>query len=35
MRKNVAGDKTAIPDNWQDRLAYAPAPRSWVRAAVV
>jgi hypothetical protein len=29
MRKNVAGDKTAIPDNWQDRwkdrLAHAAA----------
>jgi hypothetical protein len=25
MRKNVAGDKTAIPDNWQGRLARAAA----------
>jgi hypothetical protein len=25
MRKNVAGDKTAIPDNWQDRLAHTAA----------
>jgi hypothetical protein len=23
MRKNIGGDKTAIPDNWQGRLAHA------------